>query len=112
MKLCEEELFWILKTSVVIAMPAYNIIKDAFAKRESFHPSKEILFVEKRLPWEHVFGIERELGLVGKIKFIIFESEKGMWRISTIGGNFRMRIPICKAWRGFSKAVLAKVSGI
>ena len=63
MKICEEEFLWNLKGSVLIKMPAYDIVKEAMAKRESFHPSKEIVFMETQCPWkDHLFDIEEEEG--------------------------------------------------
>ena len=46
MKICEEEFLWNLKGTVMVKMPAYDIIKNAMAERESFHSSKEIIFLE------------------------------------------------------------------
>lgn len=61
MKICEEEFLWNLKGSVMVKMPAYDIVKEALDKREAFHPSKEIVYMETACPWkDHLFDIEEE----------------------------------------------------
>lgn len=53
-------------------MPAYNIVKAAYDSREQFHPSGELMFMDRFAPWkDYVFEIEKELGLEGKLKFMI-----------------------------------------
>ena len=72
MKICEEEFLWNLKGTVMIKMPAYDIIKEGMSKRESFHPSKEIVFLETQCPWkDHLFDIEEEEGCQGQVKFLV-----------------------------------------
>jgi len=72
MKIAEEEFFWVLRGIVLVHMPAYNIVREAFDAREQFHESGEIMFMDKWAPWKaFVFEIEEELGLQGKLKFMI-----------------------------------------
>ena len=60
MKICEEEFLWNLKGLVMVKMPALKLVKDAMAQRKSFHPSGELLLLEKQCPWKaHVFKLER-----------------------------------------------------
>lgn len=66
MKICEEEFLWNLKGLVMVKMPALNLVKEAFAERKSFHPSGELLFLEKQCPWKaHLFSIEKDEGCEG-----------------------------------------------
>lgn len=72
MKIAEEEFFWILRGIVLVHMPAYNIVRAAFDAREQFHPSGELMFMDRFAPWkDFVFEIEKELEMPGKLKFMI-----------------------------------------
>ena len=116
MRICEEEFLWNLKGSVVVKLPAYDIIKTAMNEREAFHPSKEIVFVETSCPWkDHLFDIEAEEGCKGQVKFLIGQDQRKLWKIMTVppkAMSFDMRVPLCKAWRGLRSADLAKASGV
>ena len=85
-------------------MPAYNIVRAAYDSREEFHPSGELMFMDRFAPWkEYVFEIERELECEGKLKFMISQDQRKMWRMQTMTktqGTFDMRVPLCEAWRG------------
>jgi len=40
-------------------MPARKQVEDAWNKREQFHPSGELMFIENSCPWkDHLFNIE------------------------------------------------------
>ena len=45
MKIAEEEFFWVLRGIVLVHMPAYNIVREAFDAREAFHESGELMFM-------------------------------------------------------------------
>lgn len=63
MKIAEEELFWCLRGIVLIHMPAYNLVREAFDAREEFHPCGELMTMSRWAPWkDFVFEIEKELG--------------------------------------------------
>ena len=67
MRICEEELLWSLKISVMVRLPAYNLVKRAFDDRENFHASKQILLMDGQgSPWkEFLFALEEEEGCKG-----------------------------------------------
>lgn len=53
-------------------MPAYNIVRAAYDAREAFHSSGELMIMDRFAPWkDYVFEIEKELGMDGKLKFMI-----------------------------------------
>ena len=85
-------------------MPAYNLVKAAYDAREQFHPSGELMFMDRFAPWkDYVFEIEKELGLEGKLKFMISQDSRFMFRMGTMTktpGTFDMRVGLCEAWRG------------
>ena len=96
-------------------MPAYDIVKQAYDAREEFHPSGDIMFMDRFAPWKgYVFDIEEELGLQGKLKFMISQDQRQMWRTQTMTktqGTFDMRVPLCEAWRGLRQQELQEASG-
>lgn len=116
MKIAEEEFFWTLRGIVLVHMPAYNLVKAAFDAREEFHPSGELMFMDIGAPWKaYVFEIEKELGLEGKLKFMISQDQRQMWRTQTMSknhGSFDIRTPLCEAWRGLRSEELQAASGI
>lgn len=47
--------------------------------------SGKIIELKKRCPWkEHLFSIEEELGIVGELKFVIFQDSSDSWRVQGI----------------------------
>ena len=46
MKIAEEEFFWVLRGIVLVHMPAYNIVREAFDGREAFHESGELMLMD------------------------------------------------------------------
>ena len=70
MVLAEEEFFAALHWLILVQMPAYGIVKEAFDKREEFHPCGEIMYMDRFAPWKgFIDDIEKECDLVGKLKF-------------------------------------------
>ena len=67
MKVCEEELLWALKGTVMVKVPAYGIVKKAFEDRKNFHASGEIMQMEGgACPWkEHLLDLEADAGCKG-----------------------------------------------
>lgn len=65
--------------------PGREIVKEAVKTRFSIHPSGKIMELKERCPWkEHLLSIEDELGLVGEIKFVVFEDDSGSWRVQGV----------------------------
>jgi len=72
MKIAEEEFFHVLRGIVLVHMPAYNLVREAFDAREAFHPCGELMTMDRWAPWkDFVFEIEKELEMPGKLKFLI-----------------------------------------
>lgn len=68
----EEELMWVLRGIVLVHMPAYVVVKEAWDKRCEFHPSGDILYMSKWAPWKsYITDIEKEAEKKGQIKFMI-----------------------------------------
>ena len=66
----------------MVILPARQVVQKAWDERFNFHPSGEFLWFEKWCPWkEHVFDMEKENGLVGKIKFAFYKDGRKMYRI-------------------------------
>ena len=116
MKIAEEEFFWVLRGIVLVHMPAYNLVREAFDAREQFHPSGEMMFMDRFAPWkDFVFEIEKELGLEGKLKFMISQDQRQLWKIQTMPktqGSFDIRVALCEAWRGLRNEELCTASGV
>ena len=82
MKIAEEELLWALRSIVLIHLPAYEIVKEAWDARKDFHPSGEIMFMDRWCPWkDFTFDIEEEEGLQGELKFMVSEDQRKMWKV-------------------------------
>lgn len=98
MKIAEEEFFWQLRGMVLVHMPAYQVVRDAFDAREAFHPCGELMFMDRYAPWkDYVFEIEEELNLKGKLKFMISQDQRKLWKIQTMSatqGSFDIRVPL------------------
>jgi uncharacterized UPF0160 family protein len=100
----------------MIARPAYNLVKQAFDNRKEFHDSGVIIHFTKSCPWKaHLFKIEEECGSEGLIKFAIFESHDGSFRVQAVSvtpSSFENRISLHQDWRGKRGEELQKISGI
>jgi len=116
MKIAEEEFFWVLRGIVLVHMPAYNLVRESFDAREAFHPCGEIMFMDRFAPWKaFVEEIEKELGMEGKLKFMIAQDQRKLWKIQTMPknqGSFDIRVPLCEAWCGLRNAELNAATGL
>jgi len=68
------------------------------------------------MPWKgHLYDLEAKYDIEGKIKFVLYEDQGGMWRVQAVtvkGTAFANRIGLCSAWRGVRDSDLVGVSGI
>lgn len=63
-------------------MPARIQVEEAWAKREEFHASGDILYLPTPCPWkDHLFDIEAENNMPERIKFVLFPDERKMVRV-------------------------------
>ncbi|CAE7225188.1 Myg1, partial [Symbiodinium pilosum] len=98
--MCGQEFLEVLSDVVESWLPARACVEAAMAVREEVHSSGQVLRLSSgKLPWRgHIFDIERELGIEGHIKFIVYPEEPGLrWRFRW-GGPF----PSTRSSRGRS----------
>uniref|UniRef100_T1KBZ1 Uncharacterized protein n=1 Tax=Tetranychus urticae TaxID=32264 RepID=T1KBZ1_TETUR len=98
--------------------PAKKYVKQAVRDRKTVHPSGTIidLSLNGGLPWkEHLFAVEKEMDIVGEIKFAIFQDLSKDWRVCCVpifAKSFTLRTPLDIEWRGLRDEKLSQVSGI
>lgn len=96
--------------------PARSIVEDALEKRFTIHSSGEILSLSRICPWkDHLFDVEKEKGLVGVAKFVLFCSGRDDYRAIAVPkepGSFNLRKALHKDWQGVRDADLEKISSI
>jgi len=98
-------------------MPARAVFKKYWDQRKDFHPSGEFIYFEDAFcPWKgNLFHFEEEENCEGKIKFVFFKDNRGMFRASTVPpkpNSFEQRVPLHKDWRGLKELPLQEKSGI
>lgn len=71
---------------------------------------------EQACPWKsHLYDIEDEQNMSGKIKFILFKDDReGKWRVQAVNemGSFALRKGLPAKWRGLRGAELDAESGL
>ena len=107
----------VLEKAALSWLPARGVVTAAIAARESVDPSGEVvLFASGGVPWrDHVYDLEREAGVEGLVKFVLYPDQSGMWRVQAVtveGAAFTNRISLPEAWCGVRGDDLTKVSGI
>eukprot|EP00933_Yihiella_yeosuensis_P036438 TRINITY_DN3018_c1_g1_i1.p1 TRINITY_DN3018_c1_g1~~TRINITY_DN3018_c1_g1_i1.p1 ORF type:complete len:348 (+),score=72.15 TRINITY_DN3018_c1_g1_i1:77-1045(+) len=115
--LCGAEFLDVLGDVVEGWLPARAKIKDALRKRREVHPSGQILWLESGgLPWKgHVYTLERESGIEGELKFVLYPDGTGMWRLQAISVEhrpFTNRVSLPEPWCGLREDALVQASGI
>ena len=80
------------------------------------HASGEIIRLPQFCPWqEHLFDLEEERGILGKVKFCLFQDSRGGWRVQAVSkerGSFANRLPLPEKWRGVRDQALSDLTGI
>eukprot|EP00347_Sterkiella_histriomuscorum_P010961 403374276 len=104
MRVVEEELMYQIKSISQVFMPARMIVEEAWAKKNEFHPSGEILFMSTPCPWkDHLYELENDNKVGELIKFVLYQDERKMTRVQTVapkGNFFAQRVTLCKKWHG------------
>jgi len=60
MRAVEEELMYQIKAVSQVFLPARIIVEQAWAKKDEFHPSGELMYIEQACPWkEHLYDLEK-----------------------------------------------------
>ena len=105
-----------LHGQVLVKLPGFNIVKEAWDKREEFHASGELMELTQWAPWkEFVFEIEAEQQCQGKLKFAITKDGRGLWKVMAVPpkpNTFDIRVPLHDDWRGLRNKELQEKSGI
>ena len=116
MKIAEEEFMYHLHGQVLVKLPGFNIVKEAWDKKEEFHSSGELMELTQFAPWkEFVFEIEAEQQCEGKLKFAITKDGRGLWKVMAVPpkpNTFDIRVPLHIDWRGLRNKELQEKSGI
>ena len=118
MKLADEELVNQIRFLVTSWWPSRPIVEDAIEKRFEVSRTGEIIKFSRSCPWkDHLIEIEKEKGLEGKLKFVLYpENTTGQnWRVQGINykGSFALRLALKENWRGINDLDdLKKISGI
>ncbi|KAL3286021.1 hypothetical protein HHI36_000534 [Cryptolaemus montrouzieri] len=96
--------------------PAREIVRKSVTKRNEVHSSGEIFLLDERCPWkDHIYSVEEEFGIEGKMKFVIFHDAGGTWRVQGIPvqpDSFVCRVFLHRNWRGVRDDQLTELSGI
>jgi len=97
-------------------LPARDIVEEAINKAPSeLAADYSIVALPQFCPWqEHLRGIEKEMGIEGKVKYVLFGDAKG-WRIQCVplsDTGFQNRLSLPAQWRGLRDEELSTVSGI
>lgn len=97
-------------------LPAKALVRTAIEGRNAVDASGKIVVFDQFCPWkEHLYEIERELGIEGQIEFVLFTDSSGSWRVSTVpvsSGSFEFRRGLPEALRGLRDDVLSEKSGV
>lgn len=97
-------------------LPARSLAQAALDGAAEVDASGEIILLERFCPWQsHLFDLEEERGILGKVKYALFPDTRGGWRIKAVpveSGSFANRKPLPKAWRGARDEELSSVTGI
>lgn len=95
---------------------AKSIVQDAFDARQSVDKSGAILILSRFCPWkEHLYDIEKEAGVSGVVKFVLFKDSLDKWRVSTVSTtatSFEFRQGLKEEWRGLRDEELSTKAGI
>lgn len=113
MDLAEEILKELVRGRVVDSYPAKPIVEEALRERETISECGQILVLNRFCPWkEHLFMLEKEKGLEGVIKFVIFQDTSLEWRVQAINNkdSFSLRRGLKQEWRGIIGLKLAEIS--
>ncbi|KZV92579.1 metal-dependent protein hydrolase [Exidia glandulosa HHB12029] len=100
-------------------LPARDIVRTAFDKRQSAHASGRIVLFESYAPWrDHLYDVEKDaqLDTDSLILFVVYPDETGgSWRVQAVtkeGEAFTNRKSLPEPWRGVRDDKLSEVTGI
>jgi len=97
-------------------LPGRDLVDKAVAARATVDASGQILKFDRGFPWkEHLFDVEVEEKIQGKILYVLFPDESGKWRIQCVPerpDSFESRKGLPEKWRGVRDDALSELSGI
>lgn len=97
-------------------LPGRSIVQQTVHDRFNVDASGKIIRFDRFCPWkEHLFALEKELGITGEIQLALFADNSGAWRVQSVpieGRDFDNRRPLPKEWRGLRDAELSEKCGI
>mmetsp|Transcript_23127 Transcript_23127/g.30047 ORF Transcript_23127/g.30047 Transcript_23127/m.30047 type:complete len:415 (-) Transcript_23127:200-1444(-) len=96
--------------------PARDIVQRAILDRTNVHESGQVVKFDQFAPWKsHLFDLEKDLGIDGQIKYVLYADTSGKWRIQAVPveeGSFASRLALPEEWRGLRDDDLSEKSGI
>jgi uncharacterized UPF0160 family protein len=96
--------------------PAHSLVEKAIKNRYECDESGCIIRLDGCCPWKsHLFNIEKELDLVGCIKYVLYSEKNGHWRVQCVPLNdhsFTNRKSLKEEWCGLRDDELSCKSGI
>jgi len=115
--LCGSEFLHALGELVEAWLPARAQVAEALQKRLEVHPAGKVIRIPSgAMPWkDHLYALERELGISEPVKFVLFTDQSGMWRIQAVtveGTLFTNRLSLPEKWQGLRNEALCAEAGI
>lgn len=98
--------------------PARSLVLEALEKRFEVDPEggRIIHFASGGCPYqEHLFDLEKELGIEGRILYAVFQDVNGSFRVAAVPvqeGSFESRLKLHPDWRGLRDDQLSQASAI
>ncbi|RFU28696.1 hypothetical protein B7463_g7662, partial [Scytalidium lignicola] len=101
-------------------LPARDIVRAAYAKRQEYDSEGRILvFDGQSVPWkDHLYTLEDEDGGQAKVVYVLYPEKPtpdAKWRIQCVPvskDSFESRKPLPEAWRGFRDEKLDGICGV
>ncbi|CCE89487.1 Myg1p TDEL_0A01550 [Torulaspora delbrueckii] len=97
-------------------LPAKELVQEAVKNRKNVDKSGKIIILKQFCPWkEHLFEVEKQLGIKDEIEFVLFEDSSKTWRVSTVpisASSYKFRKGLPEPFRGLRDEELSKKSGI
>lgn len=97
-------------------LPAKGLVQKALESRMDVDKSGKIVLLSQFCPWkEHLFEVEKQMGITDEIQFVLFEDSSGAWRVSTVpisANSYKFRKGLPEPLRGLRDEELSERSGI
>ncbi|KAG8833008.1 hypothetical protein FRC18_004273 [Serendipita sp. 400] len=95
-------------------LPAREIILSAIQSESAL--DRRVVVFESFAPWkEHLFELEKELGVEGQTIYVLYPDESGKWRIQAVPvspESFESRKALPQEWRGLRDDTLSGITGV